>query len=41
MRTGFKDEAEEVMKNNLQDILAANEKTILVSCSGLLQHLKK
>lgn len=40
MRTGFKDEAEEVMKNNLQDILAANEKTILVSCSGCYNTLK-
>lgn len=40
MRTGFKDEAEEVMKNNLKDILAANEKTVLVSCAGCYNTLK-
>jgi len=40
MRTGFKEDAEEVMKNNLQSILASNEKTILVSCAGCYNTLK-
>lgn len=40
MRTGFKTEAEDVMKNTLQDILATNEKTILVSCAGCYNTLK-
>jgi Fe-S oxidoreductase len=40
MRTGFKKEAEEVMKNNLENILATNEKTVLVSCAGCYNTLK-
>lgn len=40
MRTGFKEDAEEVMKNNLQAILASNEKTVLVSCAGCYNTLK-
>ena len=40
MRTGFQEDAEEVMKNNLQKLLAANEKTVLVSCAGCYNTLK-
>jgi heterodisulfide reductase subunit D len=40
MRTGFKKDAEKVMKENLQDILATNEKTVLVSCAGCYNTLK-
>jgi Fe-S oxidoreductase len=40
MRTGFKEEAEEVMKNNLENIMAAKEKTVLVSCAGCYNTLK-
>jgi len=40
MRTGFKEDAEEVMKNNLQDIRETGEKTVLVSCAGCYNTLK-
>jgi len=40
MRTGFKKDAEEVMKENFQAILASDEKTVLVSCAGCYNTLK-
>lgn len=40
MRTGFKEDALEVMKNNLKTILGSSEKTILVSCAGCYNTLK-
>jgi len=39
-RTGFKEEAEEVMRNNLDDLLKSGEKKILVSCAGCYNTLK-
>ena len=40
IRTGFKEDAEEVMKNNLNQLMESNEKTILVSCAGCYNTLK-
>lgn len=39
-RTGFKEEAEEVMKNNLNQLMESDEKTILVSCAGCYNTIK-
>ncbi len=40
MRTGFKEDAEEVMGNNIKQLLESNEKTIMVSCAGCYNTLK-
>ena len=40
MRTGFVEDAKEVMENNLQQLLKSGENKILVSCAGCYNTLK-